>query len=58
MVSVLLQPPKAPDAQQMAEREEEERKAIPKLPRPTMASRTDTVISLSLSRSNKEDAVR
>ena len=56
-LALLLQPPKALNAQQLAEREEEQRKAIPKLPRPTMASRTETNIMLSLARSHKEDPV-
>lgn len=55
--ALLLQPPKALNAQQLAEREEEQRKAISKLPRPTMASRTETNITLSLARSHKEDSV-
>lgn len=38
--------------------EEELRKLLQKLPRPTMASRTETSVSLNLSRGNKEEQVQ
>ena len=38
--------------------EEETRKLLQKLPRPTMASRTETSVSLNLSRGNKEEQVQ
>lgn len=37
--------------------EEDLRKLLQKLPRPTMASRTETSVSLNLSRGNKEEQV-
>lgn len=38
-----------------AQQEEELQRQLPKLPRPTMASRTDTSISLNLNRGNKDE---
>lgn len=55
---MLLQPPKDLNPQQLAEREEEQRKQLGKLPRPTMASRTESSIALHVSRPYKEDTVR
>ena len=43
--------------EEVRKQEEELRKLLQKLPRPTMASRTDTSVSLNLSRGNKEEQV-
>ena len=48
----------AAQQQEEARKQEEElRKLLQKLPRPTMASRTETSVSLNLSRGNKEEQV-
>ena len=48
----------AAQRQEEARRQEEElRKLLQKLPRPTMASRTDTSVSLNLSRGNRDEQV-
>ena len=49
----------AAQQQEEARKQEEElKKLLQKLPRPTMASRTETSVSLNLSRGNKEEQVR
>ena len=48
---------KASPEEVAAQQEEEVRKLLPKLSRPTMVSRTETSISLKLNRGNKEEQV-
>lgn len=48
----------AQQEEELRKHEEELKKLLQKLPRPTMASRTESSVSLNLSRGGKEEQVR